>query len=62
MAFGKRALADNSAGLIRLARREPRMAPRYLDLTRAAVARALGVTRLASEHAASMALRFQDTG
>jgi hypothetical protein len=43
--FGKRALADNSAGLIRLAKREPRMAPRYLDLTRAAVAKALGLTR-----------------
>ncbi|MDR3513415.1 MAG: hypothetical protein P4L73_17390 [Caulobacteraceae bacterium] len=42
IALGKRALADNSAGLIRLARREPAMAGRYLDLTRAAVAKALG--------------------
>lgn len=42
IALGKRALADNSAGLIRLARREPAMAGRYLDLTRSAVARALG--------------------
>lgn len=42
IALGKQALADNSAGLIRLARREPRMAGRYLDLTRKAVAEALG--------------------
>jgi len=45
LAFGKRALADNSAGLIRLARREPRMAPRYLELTRTAVVKALGAAR-----------------
>jgi len=44
--FGKRALADNSAGLIRMAKREPRIAPRYLDLTRAAVVKALGVNRM----------------
>ena len=49
IAFGKRALADNSAALIRLARREPKMAPRYLELTRAAVAKALGVTRLSGD-------------
>jgi hypothetical protein len=46
IALGKLALADNSAGLIRLARREPKMAGRYLDLTRASVARALGAGRL----------------
>ncbi len=46
IALGKRALADNSAALIRLARREPKMAGRYLDLTRAAVAKALGAGRL----------------
>lgn len=46
IALGKRALADNSAGLIRMARREAHMAGRYLDLTRQAVARALGATRL----------------
>ncbi len=46
IALGKQALADNSAALIRLARREPRMAGRYLDLTRASVARALGAGRL----------------
>ena len=33
LAFGKAALADNSAGLIRMARREPRMAGRYLAAT-----------------------------
>ena len=42
IALGKQALADNSAGLIRLARREPKMASRYLDLTRKAVAEGLG--------------------
>ena len=47
--YGKRALADNSAGLIRMARREHRMATRYLDLNRAAVVSALGVTRLAGD-------------
>ena len=46
IALGKLALADNSAALIRLARREPKMAPRYLDLTRAMVAKALGAGRL----------------
>jgi hypothetical protein len=46
IALGKQALADNSAALIRLAHREPRMAARYLDLTRTRVARALGVGRL----------------
>jgi hypothetical protein len=46
IALGKQALADNSAALIRLARREPKMAPRYLDLTRAMVAKALGAGRL----------------
>jgi hypothetical protein len=46
LAFGKRALADNSAALIRIARREPRMAGRYLDLTRNAVVKALGAGRV----------------
>jgi len=46
IALGKQALADNSAALIRLARREPKMAPRYLDLTRAMVSKALGAGRL----------------
>jgi hypothetical protein len=46
LAFGKRALADNAAALIRLARREPRMAGRYLDQTRSSVAKALGAQTL----------------
>lgn len=45
VALGKRALADNTAGLVRLARREHRMAAPYALLTRAAVARAVGAPR-----------------
>jgi hypothetical protein len=45
VALGKRALADNTAGLVRMARREHRMAPRYALLVRAAVARAVGAPR-----------------
>ena len=45
LALGKLALADNSAGLIRMARREPRMAPGYAALVREGVARAVGVPR-----------------
>jgi hypothetical protein len=45
VALGKRALADNAAGLIRLAKREPRMAPRYAQLVREQVARAVGAPR-----------------
>ena len=41
--FGKRALADNSAGLIAMARREPRMARPYAQIVRGLAARALGV-------------------
>lgn len=48
LAFGKRALADNAAALIRLAKREPHMAVRYLDQTRSVVARALGAQKLAA--------------
>jgi hypothetical protein len=46
LALGKLALAENSAGLIRMAKREPHMAGGYLDLNRNAVAKALGATRL----------------
>ncbi|HEY5007765.1 MAG TPA: hypothetical protein VII42_07160, partial [Caulobacteraceae bacterium] len=46
LALGKSALAENSAGLIRMAKREPRMAGGYLELNRGAVAKALGATRL----------------
>ena len=45
LALGKRALADNSAALVRMARREPRMAPAYAGLTREAAARAVGAPR-----------------
>ncbi len=45
LALGKQALADNSAGLIRMARREPRMAEGYAALVRETVARAVGVPR-----------------
>ena len=45
LALGKRALADNSAALVRMARREPRMAPAYAALTREIAARAVGAPR-----------------
>lgn len=45
IALGKRALADNSAGLIRLAGREHHMAGPYALLVRAAVTRAVGAPR-----------------
>lgn len=44
-ALGKEALTDNSAQLIRLARREPNMAPGYVALTQKAAARAVGAPR-----------------
>ena len=44
-ALGKEALTDNSAQLIRLARREPNMARGYVALTRKAAARAVGAPR-----------------
>jgi hypothetical protein len=45
VALGKTALADNTADLIRLARREARMAPLYASLIRASAARAIGAPR-----------------
>lgn len=45
VALGKLALADNTAGLIRLAGREARMIPLYAQLTRTSVARAIGAPR-----------------
>ena len=42
LALGKEALTDNSAQLIRLARREAKMAPAYAQLTQKAAARAVG--------------------
>ena len=49
IAAGKRALADNSAGLIAMARRERRMAPGYLALSRRALVRELGLPKTLSE-------------
>ena len=45
IALGKRGLADNTAGLVRLARREHHLAAPYALLMRAAVARAIGAPR-----------------
>lgn len=44
-ALGKQALADNSAALIRMARREHRFAAGYAELTRRAAARIIGAPR-----------------
>lgn len=51
IALGKRGLADNTAGLVRLARREHHMAAPYAVLVRTAVARAIGAPRGLSEAA-----------
>ncbi|WP_240621471.1 hypothetical protein [Caulobacter zeae] len=45
VALGKTALADNTAGLVRLARREHRMARLYARLIQASAARAIGAPR-----------------
>lgn len=45
VALGKSALAENTAGLIHLARREHRMAPLYARLVQASAARAIGAPR-----------------
>ena len=45
VALGKTALADNTAGLIRLAGREHKMAPLYARLVQASAARAIGAPR-----------------
>ena len=47
--LGARALVDNAAGLVRMARKEHELAPAYADLTRALVARAAG-GHTAQEH------------
>lgn len=49
IALGKQALADNSAGLVTMARREARMAPGYLALVRRRLARAIGAPRTLTE-------------
>ena len=45
LALGKQALADNQAGLIRMARREASMGVRYADLIRTLAGRAVGAPR-----------------
>jgi hypothetical protein len=45
VALGKAALVDNSAGLIRMARRETEMGPAYVALTKGLIARAAGAER-----------------
>lgn len=51
VALGKRALVDSSAGLIRLTRREPRMAPRYAALIRSQAMASAGAREQAPEAA-----------
>jgi hypothetical protein len=51
IALGKTALVDNSAGLIRLAGREHRMAARYVEVTTDLAARAVGAPRRLSGEA-----------
>ncbi|GAA0653482.1 DUF4350 domain-containing protein [Brevundimonas lenta] len=50
-AAGKRGLADNTAALVRIARREPHMAAPYALIVRAIVARAIGAPRGLSDEA-----------
>ncbi|HET9160256.1 MAG TPA: hypothetical protein VFN88_06565 [Caulobacteraceae bacterium] len=47
--LGKQALADNQAGLIRMAKREPRMAEPYLKLIRDRTARIVGAGSVSDE-------------
>ncbi len=54
--FGKRALADNSAGLIALAGREPRLALPYAQLVRSQVLRSLDVSHRLDAEAADALL------
>jgi hypothetical protein len=56
LALGKDALIDNSAGLIRMAKREPAMAPRYAELQRAAAIKALGGLRASGSRLEGQAL------
>jgi len=45
IALGSRALVDSSAGLVRMARKEAKLAPRYVELSKARVRRAAGTAR-----------------
>jgi hypothetical protein len=56
-AFGKRALAENSAALIAMTQREPAMIARYAIATRDAVAHAIGIPPELEPEAAAAALR-----
>ncbi|MEZ5945732.1 MAG: hypothetical protein R3C13_12135 [Hyphomonas sp.] len=49
IALGKQALADNSAGLVTMARRETRMAPGYLALMRRRAAADIGAPKTLTE-------------
>jgi hypothetical protein len=49
IALGKQALADNSAGLVAMARREARMAPGFLSLVRRRLAREIGAPKSLTE-------------
>ena len=49
VALGKTALVETGAGMVRLARREPQMARRYVQLCRLRAAEALGADRLEGE-------------
>lgn len=49
IALGKQALTDNTAGLVSMARRETRLAPGYLALTRRAAAKDVGAPKSLSE-------------
>lgn len=49
IALGKQALADNTAGLVTMARREPKMAPGFLALVRRRLAREIGAPRNLTE-------------
>jgi hypothetical protein len=51
-AFGKRALADNTAAVIRMMHREPAMAPRYAQATLNLVAAHVGLPRERTQDAA----------
>ena len=54
IALGSRALVDNAAGLVRMARKEASLAPQYVELTKARVRRAVGAAATGSEAQADL--------
>ncbi len=63
IALGKEALAENTAGLITMARRETQMAPGYLTLTRRVTAKTVGAPPTLSEtELADLFDRMSETG